>query len=105
MSDPTKAPPRFRNAPFSWLTTDPCFSHFVLRTSALYGKNPCRTKGRRNFVNLMLRLVKECDEVRVVNDQVVEPTSTVELAKQMMSRNRSDNFGLYYATAQGSCSR
>src|SRR5579863_3586899 len=30
--------------------------HFVLRTSAIYGKNPCRAKGGLNFVELMLKL-------------------------------------------------
>ena len=36
--------------------------HFVLRTSALYGKHPCRAKGGQNFVELMLRLGRERGE-------------------------------------------
>lgn len=78
--------------------------YFILRTSALYGKNPCRAKGGRNFVELMLKLAKERDEVRVVDDEIVSPTSTAELAKQIALLSRTDCYGLYHATCEGSCS-
>jgi dTDP-4-dehydrorhamnose reductase len=77
--------------------------HFVLRTSALYGKNPCRAKGGRNFVDLMLKLAKEREELRVVDDEVVSPTSTAELSRQILVLSRTDKFGLYHATSEGSC--
>jgi len=77
--------------------------YFILRTSALYGRNPCRAKGGRNFVELMLKLAAERDELRVVNDEVISPTSTAELAKQIVALSRTDNFGLFHATAEGSC--
>ena len=77
--------------------------YFILRTSALYGRNPCRAKGGRNFVDLMLKLASERDELRVVNDEVVSPTATTELARQIVALSRTDNFGLYHATAEGSC--
>jgi len=77
--------------------------HFILRTSALYGTSPCRAKGGRNFVELMLKLAKERDELRVVDDEFVSPTSTAELAKQILTLSRTDNFGLYHATSEGSC--
>jgi len=78
--------------------------HCVLRTSALYGKAPCRAKGGLNFVELMLKLAKERGEVRVVDSEVVTPTSTRELARQVVALSRSDAYGLYHATAEGSCS-
>jgi len=78
--------------------------HFVLRTSALYGKSPCRAKGGLNFIELMLKLAKERDELRVVDSEIVSPTSTAELAQQMVVLSRSDCFGLYHATAEGCCS-
>jgi dTDP-4-dehydrorhamnose reductase len=78
--------------------------HFVLRTSAIYGKNPCRAKGGLNFIELMLKLAKERDELRVVDSEVVSPTPTLEIAKQMVVLSRSDKYGLYHATAEGSCS-
>ncbi len=78
--------------------------HFVIRTSGLYGKNPCRAKGGLNFIELMLKLAKERGQVRVVDSEIVSPTSTAELAQQIVRLSRSDAYGLYHATAEGSCS-
>jgi dTDP-4-dehydrorhamnose reductase len=78
--------------------------HFVLRTSAIYGKSPCRAKGGLNFIELMLKLARERGEVKVVNDEFVSPTPTPEIARQMVALSRSDAYGLYHATAEGSCS-
>ena len=78
--------------------------HFVLRTSAIYGKRPCRAKGGLNFIELMLKLARERDELRVVDSEIVTPTSTAELGRQMVALSRSEFYGLYHATAEGSCS-
>jgi len=78
--------------------------YFVVRTSGLYGKAPCRAKGGRNFVELMLKLGRERGEVRVVDDERVSPTNTRELARQIVALSRSDAYGLYHATAESSCS-
>jgi len=78
--------------------------HFVLRTSAIYGKSPCRAKGGLNFVELMLKLAKERDELRVVDSEIVTPTPTTEIAKQIVALSGSEKYGLYHATAEGSCS-
>ncbi len=86
---------------FARSTVEKCF---VLRTSAIYGQNPCRAKGGLNFIELMLKLAKERGEVRVVDNEKVTPTSTAELAQQMLALSRSDDYGLYHATAEGNCS-
>ncbi|HXZ33137.1 MAG TPA: dTDP-4-dehydrorhamnose reductase [Terriglobales bacterium] len=78
--------------------------HFVLRTSALYGKHPCRAKGGRNFVDLMLRLARERGHVRVVDSEFVSPTRTADVARQIAALTHCDGYGLYHATAEGSCS-
>jgi len=78
--------------------------HFVLRTSALYGKHPCRAKGGRNFVDLMLELARTRGRVRVVNDEFVSPTPTADLAREIVCLGRSDAYGLYHATSENSCS-
>jgi dTDP-4-dehydrorhamnose reductase len=78
--------------------------HFVLRVSAIYGTSPCRAKGGLNFIELMLKLAKERGAVRVVNNEFVTPTATLEIAKQMVTLSGSDAYGLYHATAEGSCS-
>lgn len=82
-------------------TTD---KYFVIRSSGLYGTSLCRAKGGLNFVELMLKLAKERGEVRVVDNEFVTPTSTLELAQQIVRLSRSDSYGLYHATAEGSCS-
>jgi dTDP-4-dehydrorhamnose reductase len=78
--------------------------HFVLRTSALYGKHPCRAKGGRNFVELMLKLGRERGSVRVVDNEHVSPTSTIGLARQIVALSGCREYGLYHSTAEGSCS-
>jgi len=78
--------------------------HFVVRTSAIYGENPCRAKGGLNFVELMLKLSKEKSELRVVDDEFVSPTPTEQIARQLVVLSKSSDYGLYHATAEGSCS-
>jgi dTDP-4-dehydrorhamnose reductase len=78
--------------------------HIVLRTSALYGRQPCRAKGGSNFVDLMLRLGRERGEVRVVASETTTPTSTRDLARQIVVLGDAGVYGLYHATAEGSCS-
>ena len=77
--------------------------YFVLRTSALYGKNPCRAKGGLNFVELMRKLARDDKEIKVVNSEFVTPTATADLARQIVRLSRCDAFGLYHATAEGNC--
>jgi dTDP-4-dehydrorhamnose reductase len=78
--------------------------YFVLRVSGLYGKNPCRAKAGTNFVKTMLKLAKERPEVRVVNDEILTPTFTEDIARQCVELNKVDHYGLYHVTAQGNCS-
>ncbi|HTV14858.1 MAG TPA: dTDP-4-dehydrorhamnose reductase [Acidobacteriaceae bacterium] len=78
--------------------------HFVVRVSAIYGHHPCRAKGGLNFVELMLKLARERGEVRVVGEEFVTPTPTAQIAAQLVVLSRSNSYGLYHATAEGSCS-
>lgn len=77
--------------------------HFIIRTSGLYGSTRCRAKGS-NFIDLMLRLAKERDEIQVVNDEVLTPTYTVDLALKIRDLIQTDYFGLYHITNNGFCS-
>ncbi len=74
--------------------------YFIVRTSGLYGKYPCRAKGGRNSIDLMLKLANERDEISAVDDEVVSPTPTSELAKQIVLLSRTERFGLYHATSE-----
>jgi dTDP-4-dehydrorhamnose reductase len=79
--------------------------HYVIRVSGLYGKNPCLEKGGLNFVDLMLKLSRERKEIRVVDDEVLTPTSTKEVARQILKMLKGGaTDGLYHTTAEGSCS-
>jgi dTDP-4-dehydrorhamnose reductase len=78
--------------------------HFIVRVSAIYGHHPCRAKGGLNFVELMLKLARERKELRVVDDEFVSPTPTVQIARQLVVLSRSPDYGLYHATCEGSCS-
>lgn len=57
-----------------------CSRHLVIRTCGLYGVTP----SRRNFVEAMLRLSKEREEISVVCDQFCNPTSTQVVAEGIM---------------------
>lgn len=79
--------------------------YYILRVSGIYGKSPCIGKKGMNFVKLMLKLSGERDEVRVVDNEVLTPTSTVEISRQIVKVIDSNApFGLYHSTAEGSCS-
>ncbi|HEY9063021.1 MAG TPA: dTDP-4-dehydrorhamnose reductase [Pseudobacteroides sp.] len=71
--------------------------HFIVRTAWLYGEG-------NNFVRTMLKLAKEKDEVKVVNDQFGSPTSTKDLAKCIIRLINTGSYGTYHATCEGSCS-
>jgi dTDP-4-dehydrorhamnose reductase len=77
--------------------------HQVVRSSGLYGVRPCRAKGG-NFIDTMFKLARERDEVRVVNDEVLTPTFTADLAAQIRVLSLEGPAGLFHATNQGACS-
>ena len=78
--------------------------YLVMRTSGLYGINPCRAKGGKNFVELMLSLAEAGKPIRVVDDERVSPTFTLDLARQITSVLTIKDSGICHATAEGSCS-
>ena len=75
-------------------------SHFIIRTSGLYGLAGSRVK-RGNFVETMLRLGKQGGQVRVVNDLRMAQTSTQNLARQVLALIRSEHYGTYHASDHG----
>jgi len=77
--------------------------HQVVRSSGLYGVRPCRAKGG-NFIDTMFRLAAEKPEVKVVEDEVLTPTFTADLAAQIRVLALEGPPGLYHATNAGQCS-
>lgn len=78
-----------------------CSRCFVVRTCGLYGVAATQGAGKGNFVETMLRLGSDRDELTVVNDQHCTPTSTRDLAQATAELIDTDQFGLYHATNSG----
>ena len=80
-----------------------CQKHFIIRSSGLFGVAGASGKGG-NFVETMLRLARERDELRVVNDQVFSPTYTKDLAQKIAQLINTEYYGIFHITNRGSCS-
>ena len=72
--------------------------YFIVRIAWSFGING------NNFVKTMLRLSKDHDTVRVVNDQFGSPTYTRDLAKLLVDMVLTEKYGVYHATNEGCCS-
>jgi dTDP-4-dehydrorhamnose reductase len=77
--------------------------HFIFRVSGLYGYAGSREKGT-NFVETMIGLARQGKPIRVVNDQVLTPTSTQDVARILPRLVDSHCYGLYHLTNTGQCS-
>ncbi len=75
----------------------------VIRVSGLYGVAGPSGKGS-NFVDTMMRLGREGKPLRVVDDQVLTPTYTPELARKIWHMLDAAPPGLYHCTNNGECS-
>lgn len=79
-------------------------SNVIVRTTGLYGWNACIGKGT-NFVETMVKRADAGAPTRVVNDEVLTPTFSVDLAAQLARMiDRDVPPGVYHATNAGSCS-
>jgi dTDP-4-dehydrorhamnose reductase len=73
--------------------------HAIVRSAWLFGA------GGRNFVDTMLALGDERDEVTVVTDQVGSPTWTGHLAEAVIElAERRGDVGVFHAAGAGACS-
>ena len=72
--------------------------HLILRTSWVYGPRG------KNFLLTMLRLAKERSELRVVDDQIGSPTSSLAIARATPLLLEKGAQGLYHMTAGGETS-
>lgn len=77
--------------------------YFVVRTCGLYGIQGSSGKGG-NFVETMLRKAHAAESIRVVNDQVLTPTFTEDLAEAVGLLVETQDYGLYQASCEGASS-
>lgn len=80
-----------------------CPDHLVVRTSGLYGARGARGKGG-NFIETMIRIAREGRPIRVVNDQMLTPTYTWDLAEAIRRLISTEAYGVYHVTNSGACS-
>lgn len=72
--------------------------YFIVRIAWAFGVNG------GNFVRTMLKLSRNHDTIRVVNDQYGSPTYTYDLARLLVDMVQTEKYGIYHATNEGSCS-
>jgi len=77
--------------------------HYIIRTTGLYGIKGAFGKRSGNFVDAMITLSSQQNELNVVNDQRMTPTYTHELATQVYKLIKTENYGLYHITNNSSC--
>lgn len=73
--------------------------HYIVRTAWLYAP------GGRNFVHAILKRGRETGVVRVVTDEVGNPTYAPDLAAAIAQLIESKQYGTYHFTNSGACSR
>lgn len=73
--------------------------HYIVRTAWLYAP------GGRNFIHAILRHGREKGFVRVVTDEVGNPTSAVDLAAAIARLIPTGQYGTYHFVNEGACSR
>ena len=73
-------------------------NHIVIRTQWLYGIHG------KNFVETMLRLASERDELAVVDDQIGSPTWAVDLSRAIIALLKNGCCGIYHAANADFCS-
>ncbi|TGE39729.1 dTDP-4-dehydrorhamnose reductase [Desulfosporosinus fructosivorans] len=77
---------------------DFCSRYFIVRTAWLY--SPIG----KNFVKTIMRAGRERGALKVVNDQIGNPTNAVDLAYHILKIAATQEYGIYHCTGNGECS-
>lgn len=73
--------------------------HYVVRTAWLFAH------GGKNFIQSILNAAKAGKELRVVTDEVANPTYNDDLAEAIVRLIETERFGIYHFVNEGACSR
>jgi dTDP-4-dehydrorhamnose reductase len=79
-----------------------CNRHFIVRTSSLFGIAGSASKGG-NFVETILKQAAAGKEIRVVDDQVMCPTYSRDLAAKLLTIIATKYYGTFHVTNWNSC--
>lgn len=69
--------------------------YFIVRIAWVFGLNG------NNFIKTMLKVGKNYDTLRVVNDQIGTPTYTLDLSVLLVDMAETEKYGYYHATNEG----
>ena len=72
---------------------------YIVRTAWAYAP------AGRNFVHAILKIARERDEIRVVTDEIGNPTYMRDVARAIAKLIRTEHYGTYHFVNEGSCSR
>ena len=81
-----------------------CERTVIFRVCGLFGIAATSGKGRGNFVETMLRLGREGQKLRVVADQVLGPSYTLDLARKVWAVLPKRKHSIYHLTSAGETS-
>jgi dTDP-4-dehydrorhamnose reductase len=82
-----------------WFTQNLAPQFYIIRIAWL------TAAGGRNFVHRILQLADERGALRVVTDEVANPTFAEDLADAVVALVQSGRYGVYHLTNSGYCSR
>lgn len=85
-------------------TRNYCKKFYIIRTASLYGKRGARGKGG-NFVDWMIQKANRNEVIRVVEDIVMSPTYTIDVAEMIKKIvEKKLPYGIYHVANRGYCS-
>lgn len=73
--------------------------HYIVRTAWLFAH------GGKNFIQTILNAAKAGKPLRVVSDEVANPTYNDDLAEAITLLIESERYGIYHLVNEGACSR
>ncbi|NJE27149.1 NAD-dependent epimerase/dehydratase family protein, partial [Thermococcus sp. MV5] len=78
--------------------------YYIIRVASLYGKAGASGKGG-NFVNWVIEKAKRGEELRIVDDQFMSPTYTMDVARTLKKFLKiQPEWGVYHMVNEGYCS-
>jgi len=73
--------------------------HYIVRTAWLFAH------GGKNFIQAVLAAAQEGKRLRIVTDEIANPTYNNDLADAIAALVETGRYGVYHLTNEGTCSR